>query len=216
MGMETFGCSVVFDIVFNRLGSVLGREVFHLILVKKVLVDLVSDESLIFVLQILHQPILFVNVNLALWVSVVILLFSDKMDTHFVDLGLFFVGLLGGGEVVFHRGIILTPGQDLSHAGILVSQVLLLSKKTIVVLQLVEVAVQILVGYFSTPDVWFADVVRLDLFVAFSIQNISHLLGLLASLCQLLTGSGGVMRRFWTSFHLSNLKKFKFKNNTKI
>lgn len=113
VGVKALGSSVVYRILCT-LHAILSRPILHLVLVLEVLVDLVSDQSLVFCLEVLDQFLFLCFLGSHHRVSELVLLLSDEGNSHLVDLGMLVgEGLAVGDEVSLDRRVELSPSQML-------------------------------------------------------------------------------------------------------
>lgn len=116
--------------ILLHLFAILRREsseVLHELLFYLIPIDFALNLVLVFSCQVLDNLLFFRNKFVTHVISVVVLLLSDVVDAHLVDLVLFDEGSLGRREVVLDGRVELTPRQDGLHVGVLVSEVLLLA-----------------------------------------------------------------------------------------
>lgn len=132
VGVKTLGGSVLHGIL-GTLHSVLSRPVFHLVLVLEVLVDLVSDQGLVFRLKVLYEFLLLCFLCSHQRISKLVLLLGDEGDSHLVDLGMLIgEGLAVRNKVLLNGWVKLTPSKVLVDLVPLVIELyLVLSSSTV-------------------------------------------------------------------------------------
>ena len=109
-----------------------------MVFVDQIVIHFISDQALVFFLQVFTNLLLLCHVLFVLWVSEVVLLFRNEFNTHFVNFILFKESSFVCGEIVLNWRIVLAPPKNFIHRWVQMSQILLFSVKFIIIIELIK------------------------------------------------------------------------------
>ena len=154
-------------ILLNQL-SVLSRMELHLLLVVQVIHNLLLGQDLILSLNIFDDLFFLGLIQFILWVSKVVLLFTDEPYTHFVDLVFFLKCTFVVGEVIFHWRIIFTPSKNLTHWFLCITEISFLTIENCTILEFIKLMRKYLMLNLSFHNVWLTLIRWPNRFVTFT------------------------------------------------